>query len=160
MSKIKVIDRGWDKIKKDFKNTERQGMVKVGVQAGSKLKPSAKGSKPKKQADMVLIASVNEFGAPSKNIPARSFLRSTIKENEDRFARITAKEWAKVLAGRSTIRKGLDRIGQDAENKIKRKVITLQKPGLKLATILKKKSKNPLVDTGQLVQSIRYVIQK
>jgi len=77
---VKVIEKdlGWNRIVKSLRETKRRGRVKVGVQTGEQHKPSGRGSKPKKVADLVLVAAVNEFGCPEKNIPARSFIRATV----------------------------------------------------------------------------------
>lgn len=104
---------------------------------------------------------VNEFG--SGNIPERSFLRSTYNENYKDVAKDFVKihnailRKAKLLdrsSGNHKVLSKLKLIGLKQEAAIRRKIVTLRTPPNAESTIIKKKSSNPLIDTGELRISV------
>jgi hypothetical protein len=100
------------------------------------------------------------FTKPHKiTIPARSFIRTTIDENQEEYQKIAATLLTRVLDGNLSLSAALELIGQKVESDIKRKMVTLKNPPNKASTIRKKKSENPLIDKGTLLNSIRYVVE-
>ncbi len=91
-------------------------------------------------------------------IPERSFIRSTLRENKKKILDFKVKLAAKILKGEMSTEKALGLIGQFVADLIKRKIVSLRSPPNKAATIRKKKSSNPLIDTGQLKNSITYKV--
>lgn len=152
MKDQQIIDRGWNRIKREMIR-DTAPMVKVGVQSDA---GSHKGKK--KKATVVDIAIFNEFG--TRTIPERSFIRSTADEQRRAVADIAEKELDRILTGKSTINESLRIMGEFMEGRIKRKIIDLRTPPNAPATIARKKSSNPLIDTGQLKNVIRYEIEK
>jgi phage gpG-like protein len=92
-------------------------------------------------------------------IPARPYIRSTVDENQDRYQAISKKLFGKIIDGDMDKAEALEIMGQLIEGDIKRKIITLRSPANKPATIRRKGSSNPLVDTGLLGGSIRYIVK-
>lgn len=122
------------------------------------------GVHPVSGEEMVMIASVNEFGAfTGKNhdiiLPARPYIRSTVDENRDKYVEVAKRRWAAVLDGRETIGKALSLMGLLIESDIRRKIISLKEPINAPSTIRRKGSDNPLIDTGMLLNSIRYAVK-
>ena len=154
-SRLMVVDRGWNKIMRELKLTDRS-YVKVGVQAGEMHKPSSKGSKPKDTTDMVKIAVTNEFG--SVGVPERSFLRSTTDEQQRNLGIMKAEAIRKITTGRTSVKRELKTIGLHLEGEVKKKIKNLRTPPNSLATIARKGSSNPLIDTNQLRDSIKSVV--
>lgn len=111
-------------------------------------------------ANQVLVASVNEFGSDDGRIPERSFLRSTVDEKSNDYAALLAKLVGQVVDGKITPTQALDRLGLTVERDVKRKIVEIKEPPNAASTIRMKKSSNPLVDTGQLRQSITYEIRR
>jgi len=105
-----------------------------------------------------MVAAVHEFGSPSRNIPERSFMRSAIEENQDKYIDLAQAGLQRVIDGHMTLHQLGALIGQAAEDDVKSKITDLQDPPLKEATIKAKGSDNPLIDTGHLRQSIRYEV--
>lgn len=64
----------------------------------------------------------------------------------------------KVLTGEFAMRTLLEQMGNMAESSVKQAITDLKDPPNARSTIAKKGSDNPLIDTGNLRQSIRYVI--
>ncbi len=141
--------------------------VKVGVQEKD-------GAKEKKQRDqgeadnmvrLLLVAIVQEFGTDKagKNkditIPERSYIRSTADEKKKEWAKLNDELLTKIFKGMS-IEKALKIQGQRMRADIQKKIEAIEDPILKLATILAKGSSKPLIDTAQLIQSIREQVVK
>lgn len=92
-------------------------------------------------------------------IPARPYIRSTVDENEDRYFGVSKKLMGQVIDGDLDKAGALEIMGQLIESDIKRKIITLRSPANVASTIRKKGSDNPLVDTGLLGGSIRFIVK-
>jgi len=154
-SRLMVIDRGWNRIMRELKRTDKS-FVKVGVQAGTMHNPSSKGSKPKDTTDMVKIAIANEFG--TKTIPERSFLRSTTDDQQRNLGVMKAQAVRKITAGKTNVKRELKTIGTYLGGEVKKKIKNLRTPPNSPVTIARKGSSNPLMDTNQLRASIRHEV--
>lgn len=102
-------------------------------------------------------AAYNEFG--TSKIPERSFLRSTFDERLEVMRRMMASQYDSAMEGRTTIYDALRRIGLQHETDVKQKIRDLKTPPNAPATIAKKGSANPLIDTGAMVNAVRYVLR-
>lgn len=121
------------------------------------------------------VAAIQEQGMPSKNIPARPFMRPTIIREEKKWGRISAKLARMVLVGQLTMAVLMEKLGQSARGEIQKTISDIFSPALAESTILArihrnettKKIKNrrltmkeiglltkPLVDTGYMRASI------
>ena len=60
------------------------------------------------------VAAIQEFGVPEKNIPSRSFMRSTISEQRETWAKIARQGSRAVLAGNVSALNLMEMIGQKA----------------------------------------------
>ena len=109
-------------------------------------------------AETLIAAASNEFGTDT--IPERSFLRSTVDENAGAYLSDLAEDVVRVAEGRgSNLTTVLKRTGQRASDDVKRKIVSLRSPPNAAATVAKKGSDNPLIDTGRLLQSITYKVE-
>jgi hypothetical protein len=106
---------------------------------------------------LAMIAAVHEFGCPERNIPERSFLRAGIRRGTPKFNRLNVDSLRKVVRGEMTIATALDRLGVVAVGEVKREFVVGSFAPLKPETIKRKGSSRPLIDTGQLRQSITYI---
>jgi hypothetical protein len=147
MADVEDRDLGWANIRAAMLGLDG-AHTRVGVQEGE-IREDGK--------DLVIVAAVNEFGAPKANIPERSFIRSTVDEERPAVNRIKEGIVRKATTGHVSIRQELALLGEFAQSKIQRKIIDLKIPGNADSTKKKKGSDNPLVDQGQLHQSIRHV---
>ena len=117
-----------------------------------------------------MVANVQEFGLPSKNIPPRSFMRTTVAEQRSKWAKI-AESYARNGEVTSTMGVAMMRaIGAIAEGDIKSKIASIQEPPLSPRTVAARARKRadktitstltkPLVDTGLLLSSIHHVVE-
>ena len=146
------IDRGAKRIL-----ANRAGLkgayVKVGVQSGSKKHKESK-------LDMVKLASVHEFGSRKAKIPERSYIRATMDRTDSELRKESDQRVDAIIAGDETARGLMQKMGlriQDNIQKAIKESIDLQKLAASTIARRKKKSDKPLWDTGQLLNSIRYI---
>jgi hypothetical protein len=111
-------------------------------------------------ATLATVANVHEFGAPSQGIPQRSWLRATVDQERARIISAQRK-WGQAVARRaiSPIR-GAALVGQTVETMVKKRILGGIDPPLEDATIDRKGSSKPLIDTGQFLQSITSKVRR
>ena len=109
-------------------------------------------------ATIVEYATYSEFG--TEDIPARPFLQSTAQEQKDRWATLSGQLFGRVLDGKLLPRTALDALGTRAAADVKRKIVTLREPPNAPATIARKGSSNPLIDTNRMRAAIKHVVHR
>lgn len=135
--------------------------VLVGFQQGSVTKSQVKGKRRKEAGkSMAQIAAENEFG--TKTTPPRPFISTSFEENRDRINNIIAGEYGRIIDGQSTVKRSLNLIGLFGVDIIQQKIRAIRSPPNSPRTIAIKKSSKPLIDFGQMIQSVRHkvVIEK
>jgi len=157
---VRDIDRGWINIVRDLK---RMGgsYTKVGLQQGEQHKDPESGE----MSDLVIIGAVHEFG--TRRIPQRSWLRTAFDENISAINRVKAKVFKQVIDGNISPVAGLRLVGEFFESKVKANIVKIKTPPNAESTQRAKARKvrrravthinNPLIDTGQMLQSVRHV---
>lgn len=118
--------------------------VKVGLPRGSNNYPDG--------TSVIMVGAVHEFGSPSRGVPQRSFLRSTVQEKRREYKRFFRALSAKIIRGEITKQQALELIGLKVQSDVRDKITDIQAPPLK------HRDGNPLVDTGHLRQSIIYKV--
>lgn len=133
--------------------------VIVGVPRG-KQHVSTDESGKQHVVDMALIAEVLNYGSKSRNIPARPFVEPPINQNMQRYQKLMAREARGILLGRDKLNEALAKAGMAMVADIQDYMVshTGFKP-LAESTIKRKDSSKPLIDTGQLRQSITYKVE-
>ncbi len=148
-------DAVWQKLRQTVKGIDKAS-VRVGVLGANALQVHAGGSYTNVQ-----IAVTHEFGAPAAGIPERSFIRSTFVTRRDELVKLQAAACRGILAGKYSIEHALGLIGAWAAGAV-REQITKYGPflfaPLAARTIAAKGKSGPLVDSGQLVGSITFVV--
>lgn len=104
------------------------------------------------------IGYINEFGGG--NVPERSFMRSTIKEKRKDITALQKKLLIKIRKDELKSEDALGLLGEFIADLMKQKIVSLKTPPNAEETIKKKGSSNPLIDTGQLRNSITYKVTK
>lgn len=137
---------------KQFKNSA----IKIGL-------PEKVGGQTHKDSDMTIaqIGAIHEYGVPEKNIPKRSFLREPMLNAQKDINKLIKIKFSAVAENRLSVGRALDQMGLYGQ-KISQKSFTNNDwASLKPATIKAKGNKsNPLIDSGQLRQSITYIVEK
>lgn len=156
----KIIDHGWSRIMRSFREIDRT-FTKVGLpdsaSVGHGFRQGSGHEPAEDMSEIIIVGAVHEFGAPRKGIPARPFIRPSYDKNKSDLQRIKAHELGLVIDGKKTVKGGLAVIGEWLTNKTKQYLTLLKVPPLKPLTIARKKSSNPLIDTGQLRNSITHI---
>lgn len=115
------------------------------------------------------VAAIQEFGDPGHNIPARPFMRPTIRKEQGNWALLVRYESGKLLSGEADLNYVLDRLGLQASGDIKVKITQITSPKLADATIAERKRKmadtkaegnltKPLVFTAYMLNSLTYQV--
>ena len=145
-----------------LKNTAREGLQKLIKHIDSLKKQDVYVGVTASSNGMrgnALIAMVMEYGSPVNKIPARSFLVSTIVENGDKYAKIIAETIPQAIKNGMSKEDAYARLGTMAMNDVKLKIVNGPFTPLKDATVKRKGSSKPLVDTGALRQSITWEVR-
>lgn len=103
-----------------------------------------------------IYASANEFGTRNGDIPERSYIRSAVEDNAALIDQKSDRLWGQIIDGTMTKQQGLQEMGEFIQRLITRRITTLRMPPNAPSTIARKKSSNPLIDTGRLRASIRF----
>ena len=147
---------------REIKKVERKS-INVGVLSSAPMhKPEEGGSK--KPISMAKLASIHEFGQPSRNIPKRSFIRLTFDSNRTKIDRFVQTQFNKVFGRKQTVDKSFRRIGEWYVGRTKKTFVDNDWPGLaastlKAKTLRGKTAFRPLIETGQLRKSIAYEVK-
>ena len=115
--------------------------------------------KEKDGTDLVDVAVYNEYG--TRNIPPRPFLRIATDEHGGEWQDLAEKCVGKIIEGALDENRALHLIGLQAQKDVQATIkdssnFTPNAP----ATIARKGSSKPLIDTGRLRQSIRYRVEE
>jgi len=154
-------DTGYRRILKTLAGLRSKPYVKIGVTEKSDDRDDG--------ADNFIVAVCNEFGTSIKAgrsggqiilIPERSFIRSNHDENQNKYQKRVKEYKDQILAGRMTTDEALKKIGLEVQRDVRKKIVDIKEPPNAPATIARKKSENPLVDTGQLIGAIDYEINR
>lgn len=105
------------------------------------------------------LAAVHEFGSKDGTIPERSFIRSSMTNNRDEYVKSQAANLRKVVRGDMAFGKSLDLLGLRAAADVRDNIRRGDFEALKAATIKRKGSSAPLIDTGNLRQSITHEVR-
>jgi hypothetical protein len=152
MAKSFVIsdNPGWvEELKRRFSTNKR---VLVGF-------PEETKGRKEGQLTNAYIASIHEFGSPMQGIPERSFLRSSVRNNQKKYNQLNKVNLKRVANGQMSIDQALDLFGIMAEGDVKQNIRHGTYTPLKASTIQRKGSSRPLIDTGQLVQAVKHVVE-
>lgn len=156
----RVVDRDLGFIKtiseiRKFRNST----VLIGYQDNTVTTTQTKGGRVKQAGEsMATIAAENEYGF--EKTPARPFMRPAFDENLKRIQALIIREYGKVIDGKSTADKALGIVGQYVVGRIQRKIREVTTPPNSPWTIFLKKSSKPLIDFGQMLRSVTYVVRR
>lgn len=147
---MRVVDHGADRLVAAAAESRRQRLCRVGV-----LGDEADASHGQDGITVAAIAEIHELGL---GVPRRSWLVDWVDANLGVIKeRLRSIERAAV-AGRGTTTQGLEQLGARSVGEIQTRMANGIQPPLSSATIERKGSTVPLIDTGQLRSSITYEV--
>lgn len=100
---------------------------------------------------VAMVAAIQNYGAPARNIPPRPFFTSMIRANQDRWPDVVV---ASLRARGFDVRSALVDLGHEMEGELRESIQQTNSPPLRPGTIKRKGSSKPLVDTGRMLNSI------
>lgn len=153
-SSFKDVDHGWKHIKEELKKM-KGAYVKVGVleDAGEEKRESTKGGST--SVKIVDVATFNEFG--TSRIPPRPFMAQSFDLNREGVLQFVDRLKAKILKG-STVKASLEELGVFFTGKVKEQIAKGEFAPNAPTTIKIKGSDHPLIDKGQLKNSIAHKV--
>lgn len=107
-------------------------------------------------ASLAEIAAYNEFG--SSDTPARPFMKQSFENHESELQE-ACEQVNNVLSNGGTTDEALSQLGMFAKGLIQEEIVNGDFAPNAPATIAAKGSDTPLVDTGQMRQSVNYVVK-
>jgi len=105
------------------------------------------------------VAYINEYGTRDGRIPARPAHTNAFDNNRRQLDALVLRLNRGVADGKLSADKAAALLGQTHEDNVKQSIRTLSSPANAPATVAAKGSSNPLIDTGQTVNSVRYVVE-
>jgi len=150
---VQDIDHGYARIMRDMQRL-KGASTRIGIQAGEKRDDGV---------DMVDIAAFNEFG--TERIPARPAHAQAFDANRQVMEQSITRAFDGILAGRLTVEKAMGLLGEKYQAIVRDHIEAFTDPPNAESTQERKGAKvgpgvmvdNPLIDTGQMVQSVRHV---
>lgn len=148
----KVVDRLTPEGRKFMKALKELGkmQVRVGFQRGK--------AQSDKGIDLCDVAAWNELGT-SNGIPSRPFLRDSVDKHEKDIRGFMEDQVALLERGVSA-EQVLKNIGLYQKEAVQKEITDGDFEPNKPATVRRKKSDKPLIDTGRMRASVNYVICK
>ena len=86
----------------------------------------------------------------------RRFLRVAIQKNRLKYVRLNRINLVKMMHGQMGMEQALGQLGEMAKGDVQAEIKSGDFTPLKEATIKRKGSSRPLIDTGQMVQSMQW----
>ncbi len=156
--------------------TSADKSVLVGIPSDAKARKKIKAANPNsggenRQPTNAEIGYINEFGSPAQNIPARPFLGPGVTKEKDNIGKILKSYLVKEIEEPKTADKELNKAGLVAVASVKKTIvagegmrpISARTYAERIARRKRGTNENvgdkPLIDTGQLLNSITYVVK-
>ena len=134
-----------DAIKRELERLQTKSFVTIGVHGNDN-------SRDGDEMNNAEIGALQEYG--NDKIPPRPWLVPGMQSGNAEYV----EEVSKVIADGGSIDLALNRVGNIAVGKVKEYMTELMTPRNADSTIKKKGANNPLIDTGQLKNSVHYQI--
>lgn len=153
--KLKTSVSGGDRLGTKLRQIRERLMKNSGVLVGL---PAGTGSY-EDGAPIAVIGAVHEFGSADGTIPERSFLRVPLRQNAEDFKAVWRAQISKVVEGELSMHQVMSQLGARAVAVSQEAISEGIAPGNAESTVKRKGSSKPLIDTGQLRQSITFIVE-
>ncbi len=144
---VKDTDKGYKQLLSKAKALKSGAMVRAGIHAQD-------GAAKEGELTVIEVATVHEFG--TSTIPQRSFVRAWYGIHYKDVKDLFTQQLVLFLQGKATQKQVLGRVGAFMAGGMKERIANRIPPPLKPATVRRKGSSVPLIDTGQLRNSITF----
>ena len=141
-----------------FERLKAGGRVDVGVQGSEAGEVHEDPHGENTEALTVVdVATKHEYGDPENGIPRRSFIRDYVDHNRRELEERLQRVGQEVIKGRD-LAEALETFGLLAVGEIQTRMAQGIAPPNSAATVARKGSDTPLIDTGQLRSSITHKV--
>lgn len=149
MVALKGGDRLEAKLNELARNVERAARVRVGFLGGATYPDGT---------SVALVAAVNEFGQTRihPNQPPRPFFRRMIQEKSPEWPKAVG---ALLVEHNYDAHVTLDLTGTAIEGQLQQSITDFTSPPLAPITIARKGFSKPLIDTGQMLNSVKHEVE-
>ncbi len=138
-----------------FKRNLQKKLEKISGSKNLELRAGFLGGKYEDGESVPKVAIDNEFGDPSKRRPPRPFFRIAIAKNKQDWLKMPG---ALIKRG-ATAQEALNITGHKMADDIQASIRELRTPKLAQATIDAKGFDKPLIDTGQMLNSVSWEVE-
>lgn len=104
------------------------------------------------------VATIHEFGTP--RIPARPFMRPAVADHGGEWIQLLGDGAKASLNGGPTPEQVLEMVTLTAAGNVAEKIQAVTSPPLSPVTVARKGSAKPLIDTGQMFQSVTGKVER
>lgn len=144
---------GGDKFNKALQDLSKRlsgpgPVVRVGFLSGARYPDGT---------SVAMVAAIQNFGAPSRNIPPRPFFSNMIRDKSRGWAAGILKQ---LKATNYDADLTLQRVGEGIAGQLRQSIRDFDGVPLKPRTIARKGFDKQLVDTGHMLNSISYEVDK
>ena len=129
--------------------------VSVGYFGNEQHRPSITSGSPN-PITMSSLAAIHELGL---GVPKRPFIEPSLKANRKKYLAYAGRQITPIIRRRQSLNNTWQTIGLMAVADIQKYMVTAQFTPLAPATIRRKGSSKPLIDTGQIRQAITYRVK-
>lgn len=123
----------------------------------ARIRAKAAAQSRAKRLSLLEVATLHEFGGGA--VPQRSFIRATIDAQRSEIERLQQLLGMQIVEGKIDHRTALELLGSKIAGWCQARIAAGIAPALKPATIRRKGSSTPLVDTGQLRSAITWRVE-
>ena len=107
-------------------------------------------------SELARIAFTLEFGAPHLKNKKWPFMTKAFQNNKNRLESLVSQLYDRASEGRLEAMRALSIVGEFHQENIKEQIRLTRTPRLEQSTIDRKGSSKPLIDTGQMIQSVTH----
>lgn len=129
--------------------------VEVGYFGNEQHRPSITSGSPN-SITMSGLAAIHELGL---GVPKRAFIEPALRQNRDKYIKYAGKQITPIIRRRQSFNSAWQGLGVMAVADIQKYMVTATFTPLAPSTIARKGSSKPLIDTGQMRQSITYRVK-
>lgn len=105
---------------------------------------------------VALVAAIQNYGAPSRNIPPRPFFSNMVKDKSEGWPAAIA---LNLKETEYDVDKTMQLVGEGIAGQLRQSIIDTNFPPLAESTIARKGFPKPLVDTGHMLNSIDFEVK-
>jgi len=159
MGSVKSTDRGYNALLKRVFGFGRPQIAMGILEADAQKEHEApEGADAKEHVTVLDVGTWNEFGTDT--VPARSFIRAWFDEASPAMRTALTALMKGVVAGTHTKEQILELLGQRGQGGIQKRIAQGIDPPNAPATVKAKGSSKPLINSGQLRQSVTYAVRE